>query len=232
MLIITKLAPDDIRAIVDAVSNGAYAGNLAITDDGIRTEMRRDGRYSHRVALTTRDSSQPGARRSWSGRRSRATCWHAYRDVLAVVMMRDPAAAIRTGMATYNGAANFLELFPATGEVNVGSMAQPAILADLCACEADGGRDLPGNGPDYVAQLKATLDGQPIVDITIDVLNSRTGVWEVVEREAATNRALTVDDLDAKEAAELIGAAPGAPVRVTIRDEDNCIIAATEVHYQ
>ena len=153
MLIITNLSSDDIRAIVGTVSDDAYAGNLAITDDGIRTDTRRDGRYSHRVALTTRDSSQPGARRSWSGRRSRATCWHAFRDVFAVVMMRDPAAVIRTGLATYSGAAGFLELFPATGEANIGSMAQPAILADLCGCEADDGRDFPGNGPDYVAQL-------------------------------------------------------------------------------
>ena len=155
MLITTTLTADDIRAIVDTVGADAYAGNLAVTGDGIRTETRRDGRHSHRVALTTRDSSQPGARRSWSGRRSRATCWHAFRDVFAVIMTRDPAAVVRTGMATYNGAAGFLELFPATGEANISSVAQPAILADLCTCEADGGRDIPGNGPDYVAQLEA-----------------------------------------------------------------------------
>ena len=155
MLITTKLSSDDIRAIVDTVSDGAYAGNLDITRDGIRTETRRDGRYSHRVALTTRDSSQPGARHSWSGRRSRATCWHAFRDVFAVVMSQDPAAVIRTGMATYNGAAGFLETFPATGEANVGSRIQPAILADLCECEADGGRDdISRELPDYVARLE------------------------------------------------------------------------------
>ena len=153
MIITTTLTADDIRAIVDTVGADAYAGNLAVTGDGIRTESRRDGRYSHRVALTTRDSSQPGARRSWSGRRSRATCWHAFRDVFAVIMTRDPAAVVRTGMATYRGAAGFLELFPVTGEANVGSVAQPAILADLCTCEAIGGRE--DDGPDYVAQLEA-----------------------------------------------------------------------------
>lgn len=155
MLITTNLPADDIRAIVDTVGDDAYAGNLAVTGDGIRTTVRRDGRYDHRMALTTRDSSQPGARRSWSGRRSRATCWHAFRDMFAVIMTRDPAAVIRTGMATYRGADSFLELFPATADANVGSMVQPAILADLCDCEADGGRDdISSELPDYVAQLE------------------------------------------------------------------------------
>ena len=70
--------------------------------------------------------------------------------------------------------------------------------------------------------------GRPITSTTIETLNPVTRAWEVVVRENATDQALTVDDLDLREAIERIGAAPGTAVRVTLRDEDNRRLATLD----
>lgn len=68
--------------------------------------------------------------------------------------------------------------------------------------------------------------GQSIAYVTIETLNASTRAWEVVERETAIN--LTADDLDLREAAESIGATPDTAVRMTLRDEDNHILAVVD----
>lgn len=68
----------------------------------------------------------------------------------------------------------------------------------------------------------------PVAWITIDTYNQDTGVWEVIDREAITDQSVTVDDLDAREAAELEGATTGTLTRVTLRDGDDTIVAATD----
>lgn len=65
------------------------------------------------------------------------------------------------------------------------------------------------------------------LDAWLDVINPATGSWEVVDREAATPD-VTIDDLDARDAATEAGAAPGSTSRITIRDDEDRIISESE----
>lgn len=78
-------------------------------------------------------SRQPGARRSWSGRRLAAPCWHVYRDVIREIL-REPGRRVTTSMARYTSE-NFEDLYPATGHVNIGSRMEPRKMPDLCECD-------------------------------------------------------------------------------------------------
>lgn len=123
---------DDFRAIVDHVSRTMYGGNLITHKDAKDLHGVRTPRIRARVGVLS--SRAPGARRSWTGRRMPAACWHAYRDVLAELFHRFPAAVVRTGMEKYDGAAGFLANYPQTGRRNIGSAFQPATMPELCDC--------------------------------------------------------------------------------------------------
>jgi len=81
------------------------------------------------VPLTSRSE---GARRSYSGRRLKAACWHAYRDVLAALFEQRPRATVRTALATYHGREGFERHYPATAYVNVGSAMRLVHMPALC----------------------------------------------------------------------------------------------------
>lgn len=81
----------------------------------------------------------PGQRYSGNAltgqRRINAVCWHAYRDVLMALFDQFPKARVATALAIYRGKDSFYDLFPATGDHNIGSMACPQYMPDLCECE-------------------------------------------------------------------------------------------------
>jgi hypothetical protein len=124
---ITGLSLDKFREIVEQVSEQRYGGNVTVQKDA---HPLSGNRFQGRLWVL--DSRGPGARRSWTGQRLRAACWHAYRDVLLAMFREYPEAIARTGLATYRGLDGFLRDYPATGERNVGSMMQPAYMPDLC----------------------------------------------------------------------------------------------------
>ena len=88
----------------------------------------RQGEEKHTVTLTVASSFQPGARRTHTGRRLAAACWHAH--------------------------GNFMDLLPETAEIvvnasggrqvirpgdpwnnwNIGSQAQPMYYSEACDC--------------------------------------------------------------------------------------------------
>lgn len=70
-------------------------------------------------------------------RRIHSVCWHGYRDFMAAVYAVDPDAVFRTALATYRNRAEFERTFPATGDKQVGSMADPVRYRDLCTCQED-----------------------------------------------------------------------------------------------
>jgi hypothetical protein len=90
-----------------------------------------------RARVGVLSSREPGARRSWTGRRIPAACWHAYRDVLGALFEQRPQATVRTALATYRGREGFERAYPATADLNIGSQMQPAYMPDLCSCEED-----------------------------------------------------------------------------------------------
>jgi hypothetical protein len=120
----------DFEAAVAKVSPD-YSDNLTVHRDS-----HQSGRLL-RARVGVVSSREPGARRSWTGRRIPAACWHAYRDVLAALFEQRPDATVRTAMAVYRGREGFEAHYPQTAYSNIGSAMQPAYMPDLCSCEED-----------------------------------------------------------------------------------------------
>lgn len=138
---ITGISTSEFTEIVNLVSRDCYEGNLTINDI---TDLGGVRRPRIRASLRTREgkgadkfTSAPGARKSWSGRRMPAACWHTFRDVLNVSFERHPDAIVRTSMAVYKGHKGFLAEYPETAYKNIGSQFQPAYMTELCECAGD-----------------------------------------------------------------------------------------------
>lgn len=138
-MIITGITPEDFRSAVAKISMAHYSENLRVE---IGTQMSPT-RFRARVIVAESGAamwpktelSAPGARRSHSGRRLKAACWHAYRDAIQGVFDVNPNARVYTGMSKYVGLDGFLENYPATAHQNIGSTVQPAYMPDLCDCD-------------------------------------------------------------------------------------------------
>lgn len=133
----------EFAAIVSQVSVNHYDGNLTTTGDEYTSGSRvvtvnrarvRAVESGFVTAPRDTDYIAPGARKSWSGRRTTAACWHAYRDVLALLFKRYPNAAVITAMARYTHRDGFYQHYPSTAYKNIGSMMQPTYMTELCDC--------------------------------------------------------------------------------------------------
>src|SRR6478735_3573461 len=134
---ITGITPQDFTDAVAKVS-ALYGDNLTaqITSVQSRTRFRARVIVKESGASTRKDGgSAPGARKSGSGRRLAASCWHAYRDVMYAIFDVNSNARIYTFMAKYKGREGFEAIYPATARQNIGSFEQPAYMPDLCECE-------------------------------------------------------------------------------------------------
>jgi len=90
------LSYGDISAIVRIVSLQRYDGNLRVHQDA--HALYGNG-YGMAGRFDVASSRGFGARRSWSGRRTTAACWHAFRDAYRAILTADPTATIVTSMA-------------------------------------------------------------------------------------------------------------------------------------
>ena len=109
-----------------ATVNQSYDGNVIFN----RFDTERNGKIN--FTLRVRDSKGPGARRSHTGRRIPAACWHVHRDFMTALFDLAPDAVLRSCRACYKGKAGFERDFPATGYANIGSMMQPLAYQDAC----------------------------------------------------------------------------------------------------
>ena len=148
MNISTELSHKELSAIMTRVSEDYYGGYLTFELEDLHGVRRN--RYRFKMGAT---SGKPGSRTSASGRRGPWACWDAFRDVLAGIYIADPNALIRTGMATYKGAHDFLNKYPYSGDRNVGSMVAPVRYDDLCDCDDYAPTSL-------IIELRATLDAR------------------------------------------------------------------------
>ena len=122
-----------LHAIVREISTDLYAGNLIF-----KREPEASGRFLL-FTLTVQKSADKGGRRSNTGRKIAAACWHAHRDVMRRIFEICPDALLITSLARYEGRADFLDTYPATGSINIGSIAAPFKIRDACECNQVGG---------------------------------------------------------------------------------------------
>lgn len=121
------------KAVVAANVGYGYEGNIRI--ENLVPLNRLGTRW--RIKLGVKDSRAVGGRRSASGRRVAALCWHGFRDVLGCLFTIAPDAVVKTAMSTYRGEADFWASFPETYYSNAGSAFEPAFYGDLCDHESD-----------------------------------------------------------------------------------------------
>lgn len=118
-----------LRFIVESVSNLRYNGNIVF-----KREPERKGNFVF-FTLTVNYSGGKGGRRSHTGRKVAAACWHAHRDVMRAMFESYPEAILVTALARYEGRVDFERSFEATGDGNIGSMAAPLAMRDACECD-------------------------------------------------------------------------------------------------
>ena len=106
-----------------------YDGHLIVHQDAHPLGVNG---YGFRGRVMADASRVPGSRHSWSGRATRAACWHAYRDAIRAVLTEYPNATVKTAMARYEGLDGFESTYPGTAFINIGSMMQPTNMPDLC----------------------------------------------------------------------------------------------------
>lgn len=115
---------------IEAISSG-----LELDLDNLRSIGGRGFAFR----LIPHNSRAPFARRSGSGRRLRATCYHGFRA--AVLRFFDAGAtSVRTsagpiGRVTFHDTESFAAELDLFAGWNVGSIAEPARMIDLCACD-------------------------------------------------------------------------------------------------
>lgn len=139
-MIITGISADEFTWLVKRVSVEQYHGNLHAEIVRVYSPNRFRARVmvhesGARASYGPTGRSAPGARRSASGRRLAVACWHAYRDALAAVFEQNPNARVQTAMAKYVHKDGFYDNYPKTAAHNIGSMAAPAYMPDLCDCD-------------------------------------------------------------------------------------------------
>lgn len=134
---ITGITPEQFSCAV-AEAAKLYQGNMRAEFSSVQSNTRFRARivpYQSGAAFLPVGVPAPGARLSWNGRRIKASCWHAYRDVMIEVFRINPKARIATGLAVYKGIEGFEANYPRTAYMNIGSMMSPAYMPDLCDCE-------------------------------------------------------------------------------------------------
>lgn len=126
---IRGLTADQLRVIVEKVSDEQYEGNIIFN----REPEWKKGWWI--FTLRVKNSKGPGAKHSaLSGKRTVACCWHAHRDVMKEIFERFPNAELLTAMAQYRGKEGFEENFRQTAYKNVGSLYCPAEYQHCCEC--------------------------------------------------------------------------------------------------
>jgi hypothetical protein len=132
---IRNVSVTDVANAIAAV-NSRYDGNIAVHNDA-DTRYSAKGVPTFHGRITVHASKGTGAAVSYNGRAKKAACWHVFRDVFAEILETHPTAVIKTALATYT-AETFSDVYPETGQTNVGSMIEPLDACDACKCDDSG----------------------------------------------------------------------------------------------
>ncbi len=123
-----NVSAECVEHVVRAVSVELYDGNLCF--------KRPPEQYGKavRFTLTVRKASLPGGRRSNTGRKIWAACWHCHRDVMKALFAIRPDMRLKTAQADYRGLDDFEDSFESTSYINIGSVAAPLYYEHACEC--------------------------------------------------------------------------------------------------
>lgn len=111
-----------------AIINRTYGNNITWKRD---PEPANRAGTSYDFTITVKDSSGPGARRSDTGRKIAAACWHAHGDLFDAILKIAPDAIIKTngmGGNTISAAGGNWE------DRNIGSLYRPLYASEACEC--------------------------------------------------------------------------------------------------
>lgn len=113
-----------------------YESNIIFNNGPEHLGFTRDGREKWRLTLRALSSFKPGARRSHTGRRMAAACWHVHGRFFQAL----PAGVtIKAGTLT-------LEPSSPWNDFNIGSIAFPLLYSEACDC---GGAEAMPEGTGY-----------------------------------------------------------------------------------
>ena len=130
-MIIRQATKEQLEAAMLSASN-AYSGNIRFKNGPDPVNQKGT---AHRLTLTVNRSAAPGGRRSNTGRKIAAACWHVHREFMKALYLTAPNAVISSALATYRGEEDFENEFEATGDRNIGSAFQPQSMRTACECE-------------------------------------------------------------------------------------------------
>ena len=112
-------------------TNLDYPGNVRFKNGPDAINKKGTG---HRLTLTVNRSAGPGGRRSNTGRKIAAACWHVHREFMRHLYRIAPDAVIITAFARYEDAEGFENEFEDTGDRNIGSAFEPQSMRTACEC--------------------------------------------------------------------------------------------------
>lgn len=127
---IRNVTEKEIRAAVHAVA-GIYSWNVqALEVVAVSAAARKGMRGTFRVRLGVKSSRHPGARRSHSGRRIAAACWHAFGHFFDAL----PQGALIDG----NVGEKARESGAPWVDRQIGPQCAPVMMSETCDCAEDG----------------------------------------------------------------------------------------------
>ena len=122
----TNVTIEQMEQALAAINKSHFDGN--VTFKRFPEPIGRKLRFT----LTVRDSSKPGGRRSDSGRRICAACWHVHGEFFDALFAIEPEAVIassgRDGLITSTADYGNWQ------DRNIGSMVRPFYYSDACEC--------------------------------------------------------------------------------------------------
>lgn len=131
---IYKTMNHDCGALYSALQliNNGYNNNIRFKREPEYIGADRNGRFKYRFTLTVHNSSAAGARRSPSGRRIAAACWHAHGHFFDALFDADPSALIIVADTT--GERTIDRISGNWRDRQVGSIFAPYMYSELCDC--------------------------------------------------------------------------------------------------
>ena len=125
------LSATGVRAALKIAGRKHFDDNLCFNRQPEEFGVRVKG---VNCTIRVHNSRKPGARRSYTGRRLTAACFHAheqfYREAFAL-----GATRIKSTIADWRSVGDMEKDLDRLAAANIGSMMQPLCHADACECE-------------------------------------------------------------------------------------------------